>query len=227
MSLEFTIVSIGTLSSNPFWDEPPGLRTAHATTMLVRDEDRVILVDPSLPVAALGGRLFERTGLRPEAVTDVFCTTLRPTHRRSIRAFENARWLCSSEELTAYQGHLEAMAESAGRCDGGAEEAVAADLALLGRFEPAAEKITRSVHLYPLPGPSVGSAGLLLAGPARTVVVAGDAAATRDHVLAGRVWSGCADAHAAMTSLVDLIEIADTIVCGHDNFMLSPTRWAL
>lgn len=225
MSVEFTVVSIGALSSNPFWKEVPGVRTPHATTTLVRDGERLILVDPSLPAAALASRLVERTGLSPQAITDVFCTTLRPVHRRSIELFRHARWLCCEQELAAYQEHLETLAQSAGRADGEAGKAVLADLALVQRFQPAPDKLTPAVHLYPLPGPSVGLAGLLLAGAVRTAIVAGDAALTREHVLAGRVWSGCADTTSAMSSLVDLIEIADVIVCGHDNYMLSPTRW--
>lgn len=224
MGVEFSIVSIGALSSNPFWQEGPGLRTPHATTTLVRDGERLILVDPSLPVAALASRLFERTGLRTDEVTDVFCTTLRPTHRRSIELFSQARWLCCEAELTAYRGHLASLAEGADR-SGASAEAVAADLALLERIQPAPDKLTPGVHLYPLAGASVGSAGLLLAGAAMTVIVAGDAALTAEHVLAGRVWNGCADAQAAMTSLVEVIELADVIVCGHDNNMLSPMRW--
>ena len=45
---------------------------------------------------------------------------------------------------------------------------------------------------------------LLLAGPIRTIVVAGDAAVTAEHVLAGRVWAGANDTTAAMESLTDL-----------------------
>lgn len=226
MSVEFSVVSIGALSSNPFWGEGPGIRTSHATTTLVRDGDRLILVDPSLPAVALASRLGERTGLQPQSITDVFCTTLRPTHRRSVELFETARWLCCEQELAAYRQHLEALAQSAGRTDSEAGEAVMADLALVEKFHPAPDKLTPAVHLYPLAGPSVASAGLLLAGAARTAIVAGDAALTADHVFAGRVWSGSADTTAAMSSLVELIEIADVIVCGHDNYMLSPARWS-
>jgi len=225
MGVDFTVVSIGTMSSNPFWSEPPGVRTPHATTTVVRDADRVILVDPSLPAPVLASRLGERTGLSAEAVTDVFCTTLRPTHRRSIEAFDKARWMCGEGELQAYQQHLETLLGSAQRAGGDLEHAIESDLALLRRFSPAPEKLTRSVHLYPLAGASVGSAGLLLAMPGRTVMVAGDAAITSDHVLAGRVWSGAADGDSALESLREIIEIADVIVCGHDNYMLSPTRW--
>ncbi len=224
MSVEFTVVSIGTLSANPFWGERSAVRTPHATTTLVRDEGRVILVDPSLPDVALVSRLFERTGLKPQRVTDVFCTTLRPVHRRGIEAFSQARWMCGPEELESYRGHLELLAASAGRAGGEDEAAIASELRLLERFEPAPEKLTPAVHLFPLSGPSAGSCGLLLAGPTRTVVLAGDAVLTREHLLAGRIWTGCADAEAARQSLLEVIEIADVIVCGHDNCQLSPSR---
>lgn len=219
---EFTIVSIGTLSSNPFWKEAPGLRTPHATTTLVRDQDRLILVDPSLPGVALAARLFERTGLRPEQITDVVCTNLRPTHRRAMSTFPQARWLASDVELNTYRQHLNFLAEAAHRAGRQADEAIGQDLELLERFEPIPERITDSVHLYPLPGPSAGSAGLLLADPIRTVVIAGDAALTADHVLAGRVWEGCANTELAAETLAEVLEIADIIVCGHDNYMICP-----
>jgi hypothetical protein len=225
MSVGYKVVSIGTLSSNPFWSEPPGVRTAHATTTLVTDGERRILVDPSLPAMALVSRLFERAGLAPDAVTDVFCTTLRPTHRRAIEAFGAARWLCPPGELEAFDRHLRTLAEAAGRGRREVEEDVAAELKLIERFEPAPDRITESVHLFPLPGTSAGSAGLLLAGARLTVMIAGDAAPTIDHVLAGRVWSGCADAKAAMESMSEVLEIADFIICGHDNVMPNPTRW--
>jgi len=225
MAVEFTVVSIGTLSSNPLWNEPPGLRTPHATTTLVADGDRRVLVDPSLPAAVVVSRLFERTGLKPEQITHVFCTTLRPTHRRGIEAFGSARWLCHGPELEAYRTHLEGLAESSERMAQDLAEPIAADRELLNRFAAAPEKITPAAHLYPLPGPSAGGAGLLLAEVTRTILIAGDAALTRGHVEAGRVWTGCADANAAIQSLQEIIGIADVIVCGHDNLMLSPTRW--
>ena len=225
MSVEFRIVSIGTLSSNPFWSEPPGVRTPHATTTLVRDGERLILVDPSLPSPAIEARLFETTGLKPDKITDVFCTTLRPVHRRSILAFRDARWMCYEEELSAYREHLEQLGRSSQQVDEQVEKALELDMKLIKRMEPAPEKLTPNVHLYPLKGPSVGSAGLMLLGALRTAIIAGDAAITEQHVMSGRVWSGSADVELASQSLAEIIEIADIIVCGHDNYILSPNFW--
>ena len=106
MSVDYCVVSIGTLSHNKLWGENVPVRTAHATTTLVRDGKRAILVDPSLPVAALAARLGERTGLAVSAVTDVFCTTLRPVHRRSITALAHANWWVHEAELETYAEHL-------------------------------------------------------------------------------------------------------------------------
>ncbi len=56
MAVEYTIISIGTLSRNLLWDESARIRTAHATTTLVSDGKRRILVDPSLPGQILEAR---------------------------------------------------------------------------------------------------------------------------------------------------------------------------
>ncbi len=224
MAVEYCVVSIGTLSHNTLWGERAAVRTAHATTTLVREGGRVILVDPSLPAAALAAHLGERTGLNVSAVTDVFCTTLRPVHRRSLTAFGRAKWWCSQTELEAYRGHLEGLLDSAQRLDDEQATLAEEDLALLKRFSAAPEKFSQQVHLYPLPGPSVGSAGLLLTPSTLSIVVAGDAAMTAEHVQRGMVWEGSADVEAATQSLRDVLEIADVIIPGHDNLMLSPGR---
>jgi glyoxylase-like metal-dependent hydrolase (beta-lactamase superfamily II) len=224
-SVEYTVVSIGTLSRNRLWGEVAALRTAHATTTLVRDDKRLILADPSLPTAALRARLNERTGLSLEDVTDVFCTTLRPVHRRSIEALPGAKWWACEMELQACREHLRGLADSERRLTGEQQADVEADLKLLERIHPAPDKFSGQVHLYPLPGPSPGSAGLLLTPAATTVVVAGDAVLTGEHLLRGQVWEGCYDTEAALRSIQDVIEIADIIIPGHDNLMISPRRW--
>ena len=225
MSVEYCVVSIGALSRNRLWGETAAVRTAHATTTLVTDDRRLILVDPSLPPPVLAARLGERTGKSLTDVTDVFCTTLRPVHRRGIEAFASARWWCGEQELEAYRRHLEGLESSAGRLDPEQAATVEADLKLVGRFQAAPEKLSRGIHFYPLAGPSVGSAGLLLAQATSTILIAGDAALTAEHVQRGVVWEGCADAEAAARSLQDILEVADVIIPGHDNMMLSPGRW--
>jgi len=224
MAVEYCVVSIGALSHNRLWGESAPLRTAHATTTYVVSGRKRILVDPSLPEVALAARLNERTGKRLADVTDVFCTTLRPVHRRSIEAIPKANWWVSDLELKSYSRHLEGMLQSADRLS--AEDASLAedDLKLLESFKPAPDKFTEQVCLFPTPGPSVGAAGLLLTPTETTIAIAGDAALTVGHVEAGQVWQGCSDTAAAMGSLMELLEIADILVTGHGNLMATPRR---
>jgi glyoxylase-like metal-dependent hydrolase (beta-lactamase superfamily II) len=225
MSVEFTVISIGTLSHNRLWGESAAVRTAHATTTLVTAGQRMILVDPSLPAQTLAARFEERTGRTLEAVTDVFCTTLRPVHRRSIAAAPKANWWVSQTELEGQFAYLRSLLDSAQRLNPEEARVVEADLKLLERFKPAPESFGPQVSLYPLPGPSVGGAGLLLTPADRTIVIAGDAALTGEHVLRGQVWEGCYDTQAAMGSLQDMLELADVIVPGHDNILITPPRF--
>jgi glyoxylase-like metal-dependent hydrolase (beta-lactamase superfamily II) len=225
MAVDYKIISIGTLSHNRLWGEAAPVRAAHATTTLVTDDERTILVDPSLPGKILQARFHERTGKDLSTVTDVFCTTLRPVHRRGLDGLGHAKWWCSAAELESYREHLEGLKDSADRLGGGDLETVEADLVLLERFRPAPDKLGPQVSLYPLPGASVGGAGLLLTPATTTILIAGDAVVTSDHLRAGQVWQGCFDTQQAMDSLQDMLEVADLIVPGHDNVAFPPRRW--
>ena len=121
--MEFTVISIGTLSKNPLWQERSAVRTSHSTTTLIRSAGAVILVDPSLPAQILEARLFERTGLKPEAITHVFLTNLKPVHRRGLDLFPKAiHWAGEMEldvarqALAAAAKHLGWIYQNDGRC---------------------------------------------------------------------------------------------------------------
>ena len=225
MSVEYRVISIGTLSHNRLWGEGASVRTAHATSTLVEADDRRILVDPSLPATALNARFNERTGKTLADVTDVFCTTLRPVHRRALDALGHARLWASEAEIEAYGRFLRSLQESAERLDAENVEMVGREMEIVEKFQPAPDKFTEQVHLFPLPGPSEGGAGLLLTPATLTIVIAGDAALSREHIERGQVWEGSADSETAMESLQDILEIADVIIPGHDNVTLSPSRY--
>lgn len=219
MAIEYSVISIGTLSRNLLWNESAAVRTPHATTTLVTDGDRKILVDPSLPGNILESRFNERTGAALADITDVFCTTLRPVHRRGLDALTHAKWWCAETEMETYAHHLQELLESAERLDAEQAAAIEADIEIVRKFKAAPDKLTPQIHLYPLAGASIGSAGLLLIEPTCTVVIAGDAVVTAEHFARGQVWQGCADTEAALESLQDVIEIADVIIPGHDNII--------
>ena len=98
MSVQFRVISIGTLAANPHWGERGSVRAANATTTLISAGRARILVDPSLPPQVLVSRLHERAGVGPDEITHVFLTCLSPVHRRGLLAFERAQWLVGERE---------------------------------------------------------------------------------------------------------------------------------
>ncbi|MEO1236826.1 MAG: MBL fold metallo-hydrolase [Planctomycetota bacterium] len=222
MELEYRIISIGTLSTHEHWGPTQSARTPHATTTLVRSGERVILVDPGLPGQVVTARLAERAGLRPEDVTDVFLTNFRPAHRAGLEAFGAATWWIAENERERVGRSLLARVDE--QEDHAVRRILEAEVALLKRCKAAPDKLAPQVDLFPLPGFSPGNCGLLLAHATSTTVIAGDAAATKEHLERGQVLRGAFDIEAAQESLLEVLEIADVVVPGHDNVVLNPTR---
>ncbi len=219
MSVECRVVSIGTLSRNPFRGDRQAVRTAHSTTVLVRDGASCILVDPGLPAEVVASRLDEQAGIAPDRVDAVFLTTFRPVHRRGLALFERAAWLMHEAEIQAVRDHLDDLIARQGEDGADAQllELLDQERRLLERLRPAEDRLSRHVHLYPLPGATPGCAGLLLESTGFTTLIAGDAVATREYFEAGRVHEQVFDLAAAQSSLSDILEVADEIVPGHDN----------
>ncbi|MEM1164839.1 MAG: MBL fold metallo-hydrolase [Planctomycetota bacterium] len=225
--LDVRVISIGALDAHPEWGEGNPVRTAHATTTLVRSGDRIILVDPALPPQILAARLGERAGLEAGAVTDVFLTCFRPDVRRGLEAFDGANWLVSEAEresvgvsmVQAYQRAEEAA-------DTELADQLKRDIGLLHRCTAAPDRLADHIDLFPLPGVTPGLCGLLIAERRRTVLVTGDAVATLEHLEAGRVVRWAADVERARESFAEAVEIADVLVPGRDNVLINPTRGA-
>ncbi len=224
MAVTFDVVSIGTLSHNPLWGEQEPVRAAHATTTLVRDGQTTVLVDPSLPGEALAQRLLERTGLKPAQVQAVFLTTWRPVHRGGLALFDHADWLVPQAELEAMGHHLTQMVVELKKRSQPVDPMIADEAELLRRCKPAPDKLTPHIHLFPAAGASPGSAGLLLAAPLTTALIAGDAVLTREHLERGQPYEQSYDLEKARESLTDILDVADQIIPGHDNLFLAPIR---
>jgi glyoxylase-like metal-dependent hydrolase (beta-lactamase superfamily II) len=220
-SVRVDIISIGTLSRNRIWNETEPLRTPHATSTLIRTGKRTILVDPGLPAAALVARLFERTGLKPDAIDTVFLTNFREAHRAGLELFPKARHLIHEVEQASATEQLRGLIEQApaGDID---RRFMTQSLQLLERMRPADDRLAEGVDLFPLFGYTPGTCGLLVTGAMTTTLIAGDAVPSLDHFLAGQVLPDTFDIKAAQESLAEVYEIADLIVPGHDNVFLNP-----
>ncbi|HYE19375.1 MAG TPA: MBL fold metallo-hydrolase [Tepidisphaeraceae bacterium] len=217
----FDIISIGTLSRNRIWGESEPVRTPHATTTLIRSGKRVVLVDPGLPAPALAARLYERTGLKPSQVDTVFLTNFRPSHRAGLELFPDARKLIHEVEQQFTRQHLERLIEQAPDEDID-RRLLDRELALLESFGAADDQVAEQLDLFPLPGYTPGTCGLLLKLPTTSILLAGDAVPTQDHFLAGQVLPDAYDIKQAQEALQEVYDIADLIIPGHDNLFMNP-----
>lgn len=221
----YRIISIGTLEAHPLWNEPAAVRTGHATTTLISVGDDHILVNPALPVQAMAARLSERSQVPADEIDMVFLTSFQPDHRRGLRLFEGSRWLVSEAEKRSAGGALrDARSEAE---ESGDEELVGhyeRELALLERCGVADDSLLPKVDLFPLPGVTEGTCGVLIALPARTVLLTGDAVATIEHLEQGKVLPHVGNLAQAQESFKEAIEIADVLIPGRDNIMLNPMR---
>lgn len=236
--LEFRIISIGALGAHPLWNERTPMRTGHATTTLIRSGDATIIVDPGLPAPALKARLGERAGITPDKVTHVYLTSFHPEARRGITLFEHADWMLSEKEretvgvpIAQSLGRLAETAEVAKQAGEPMHEdqqtmleVLQRDIAVLARTQAAPDSLADNVDLFPLPGYSPGTCGLLLAGSTHTTLICGDAIPTVEHLEQGKVLPGCVDREQALSSFGEAIEIADLLIPGRDNLLINPTN---
>lgn len=219
------VISIGAIDAHPEWGERTPVRTGHATTTLITSGEDTILVDPGLPAQALAARLSERAGISHDSVTHVFLTSFHPDARRALPLFENAAWLIHAPERETVGVNMAQqfqMAQEAG--DSELASLLRDEISLLQRCQPAPDKLAERVDLFPLPGVSPGTAGLLVADARFTLLIAGDAVATSEHLEKGRIVHWAADVEQAKESFAEAVEIADLIIPGRDNLILNPTR---
>jgi glyoxylase-like metal-dependent hydrolase (beta-lactamase superfamily II) len=218
--MDWRIASIGTLPSNPLWNERGVLRTGHATTTIIKSGNSVLLVDPSLPPVMLDARLQERWGLTLFDITHVFLTSFDPDRRRSLAGLSNAVWYVHAPEIDAASM---AIQDELHRAEG--DEDLVALLEkhqeLLQTCVVPNDNVMDGVDLFPLPGFTPGSCGLLLPTANRTVLICGDTVATQEHLNQESVLSTSADIERTQESFKECVEIADIIIPGRDNLLLN------
>ncbi len=197
------IVTIGNISRNRYWGESDdrAYRSAICTCTLVRGKGFSLLVDPSLQERqAMAAELGRRTGLRLEDVTAVFITHGHGDHHFGLAHFPQARWLAAPD--------------------------VAAELNGSGQYEkpvePAGERIFGCIDVLPTPGHTLNHHSLRFDCEGLSVVIAADAAMTRDFWRDRQGYFNSADTELAARTIDELAEVADIVVPGHDNYFLNP-----
>ena len=219
MPVAVDIISVGTLSRNHFWNEKSARRSAHATTTLLRDDESTIIVDPALPPEILSRRLDERTGLQPSQIDTVFLTNFCPVHRRGLDLFRHATWLMHADEIEAMRCFLVDVCTGATARGEPVDELVEQEIELLENVQAAPDELTEQIHLFPTPGVTPGAASLLVLDNDRTTVVAGDAIINKEYFAHRQAYEQHSDAAQAVQAVAELIEIADRIVPGHDDWI--------
>jgi len=223
--MDVRVISIGTLSAHPLWNEREPVRSGHATTTLIRTGKHTILVDPGLPEQALTARLGERTGLTPADITHVFLTTFHPECRRALAAFTKATWWIGEVERETVGVPLaKALTEMHGREDPARIEDLRLEVAMLKRCTPAPDRLAPGVDLYPMPGVSPGLCGLLIAHQNHTTILCADAIPTIEHLEQGKILPWAENIDQAQESFKEAVELADTLILGRDNITINPTK---
>jgi glyoxylase-like metal-dependent hydrolase (beta-lactamase superfamily II) len=202
MTVQFTIVNIGTLSMNKFWGETERVRSATATCVLLEAEGQRLLVDPSPGPEELEAILFAQTGLRPASIDAVFLTHFHGDHRYGLELFEDAKWMMAGLGLQEWQAHSPR------------------DSATIERFVPADEWLPKSYHLFPLPGHTLGHHGLLIDSRWGRLIVGGDAVMTQDFFDAEEGFHNCVHFDLATQTIRTIKESADWVIPGHGNLVI-------
>jgi glyoxylase-like metal-dependent hydrolase (beta-lactamase superfamily II) len=196
------VITIGNLSRNRYWgesDEKP-LRSAICTCTVVTGENFHLLVDPSIKDATLmATELDRRTGLSIEEIDTIFITHQHDDHLFGLKHFPKAKWVAGADVAAALNksGKFDKQIEPAGKT-------------LLGAFD-----------VIPMPGHTPDSTGLRFDHNGYSIVISGDAVASKDYWDGGQMYYNVMDMEASKKTLAMISSIADIIVPGHDNYFLN------
>lgn len=196
------VITIGNLSRNRYWGESDtqGVRAAICTCTLITGAEFRLLVDPSLADAAeMARELDRRTGVKPGDITAVFVTHEHGDHFAGLAHFPNARWLATP-----------AVAETLNRSG-----------KLAKRIEGTTDRLFEAIEIVPTPGHTNSHHSLRFDCEGLSVVIAGDAIATRDFFRERRGYYNAVDFTLSARTMDKLASVADIIVPGHDNYFLA------
>jgi len=196
------VITIGNLSRNRYWGESDerGVRSAICSCTLIAGEDFHILVDPSLKnEKEMAEELDRRTGLSISDIDTVFITHTHGDHHYGLAHFPKARWLAGAkvaEGLNKSKRYSKAI-------------------------EPAGDRIHGVVDVISTPGHTMDHCSLRFDWEGFSVIVAGDAVATRDFWTERRGYFNAVDFELSARTMDRIASIADIVVPGHDNYFLT------
>jgi len=201
MIQRWDIITIGNISRNRYWGErdDTAYRPAICTCTLIQGDDFCLLIDPSLQEEeTMATELFRRAGKQITDVDTVFITHAHGDHHYGLKHFPHARWLAAA-----------AVAEVLNQ-SGNYTKTIA----------PAANPLLGEIDILHTPGHTLHHYSLCFPWQGKQVVIAADAAVTRDYWHDRQGYFNSEDFAAASASMDALANVADIIVPGHDNYFL-------
>jgi len=200
----FRIINVGTLSQNKFWGETARMREdISATCTLLEVGGHRVLVDPSPRREELARLLYNRAGLRPEAIDMVYVTHWHGDHMFGLRLFEHATWLMAEAGLAEWQEKAPDYRH------------------LHGRFAAAEGALPEGVELFPAPGHTMALAALKTPTLWGDLIIAGDAVMNREYFDAEEGYHNSIDFDVAAETIRRIKAVAALVIPGHDNVILN------
>jgi glyoxylase-like metal-dependent hydrolase (beta-lactamase superfamily II) len=196
------IITIGNISRNCYWGErdEQAYRSAICTCTLITGQGFRLLVDPSLQEEErMAAELDRRTGCKLQDIDTVFITHEHGDHHFGLKHFSHARWLAAPPvtELLNRSGQYQK------------------------KIEAEAGPLYGVIEILPSPGHTLSHHSLRFDCEGQSVVIAADAAMTRDFWEDRRGYFNSVDFALATHSIEALAHVADLVVPGHDNYFLT------
>ncbi len=167
---------------------------------MISGENFHLLVDPSIRDATqMATELDRRTGLSIDEIDYVFITHQHDDHLFGLKHFAKAKWYAGSEVASALN--------KSGKYE--------------KQIEPALKILLGEIDVIPMFGHTPDSYGLRFHYNGYSVVVTGDAVATKDYWDGGQMYYNVIDLEESIMTHSMIRSIADIIVPGHDNYFLN------